>query len=228
MEKTTQANGFKVRKPQELALDFLEEPDNSPRRSRKGIYTSYTFGPAEKQVKILLIDDRYHADLPGPESDLLGDQQWQWLEGELITSRAQINLIVTGIQFLQEEHRYEKWSNFPRSRNRLLNFIRKNKVPGVIFLNGDRHIHEIAKKYDEETVYPLIDFTSSGLTHPWLSFPGEPNKYRVGKVFNELELGVLRFDWDDPNPRIHFQIRNNENEILHELTLNINELQPAK
>ena len=93
---------------QDLALDFLEEPDNSPRRSRKGIYTSYTFGPAEKQVKILLIDDRYHADLPGLESDLLGDQQWQWLEGELTSSRAQINLIVTGIQFLQEEHRYER------------------------------------------------------------------------------------------------------------------------
>jgi alkaline phosphatase D len=38
---------------QQLALDFLEEPDDSLRRSRKGIYTSYIFGPAEKQVKIV-------------------------------------------------------------------------------------------------------------------------------------------------------------------------------
>ena len=213
---------------QQLALDFLEEPDDSLRRSRKGIYTSYIFGPAEKQVKILLIDDRYHADLPGPQSDLLGEEQWHWLESELTTSTAQINLIVTGIQFLQEEHRYEKWSNFPRSRNRLLNFIRKNKIPGVIFLSGDRHIHEFAMKDDEETAYPLVDFTSSGLTHPWLSFPGEPNKDRVGEVFNELGFGVLRFDWDAPEPSIHLQIHNKENEILHELVLNMNDLQPSE
>ena len=218
---------FQSKEPaQQLALNFLEEPDDSPRRSRKGIYTSYTFGPMGKQVKILLLDVRYHADLPGPESNLLGDEQSQWLESELKTSRAQINLIVTGIQFLQEEHRYEKWANFPSSRSRLLTFIRENKIPGVIFLSGDRHIHEIAMKDDEETAYPLVDFTSSGLTQAWTSFRSEPNKYRIGEVIHENGFGVLKFDWGAPEPSIHLQVRNQENRIQNELKLNLTQLIP--
>ena len=102
---------------QQLLLDFLDEPKESPRRRQQGIYTGYDFGPPGKRVKILLIDNRYHADRPGPDGDLLGKDQWNWLESELATSRAQLNLIVSGIQILPEEHPYEKWANFPKTQN---------------------------------------------------------------------------------------------------------------
>ena len=121
---------------QRLALDFLEEPKDSPRRKQKGIYTSYVFGPRGKQVKVILIDNRYHADPIGPEANLLGQEQWRWLRNELKSSQAQINFIVSGTQVLPEEHRFEKWANFPKSRNQLFNFIRKQEIPGVIFLSG--------------------------------------------------------------------------------------------
>ena len=126
-----------------------------PRRNQEGLYTSYTFGPVGKQVKILLLDNRYHAGLPGPEADLLGEKQWQWLVGELSNSRAQIHLLVSGIQVLHEEHRSEKWANFPKDRSRLFDLIKHLKTPGVILISGDRHIHEIAKKDDEETLLSL-------------------------------------------------------------------------
>lgn len=209
---------------QKLALDFLDEPVASPRRLRQGIYASYTFGPPGRQVKVLLIDNRYHADLPGPNADLLGDEQWLWLENELRNSRARIQLIVSGIQFLQEEQRFEKWANFPNSRNRLLTFIRKNKIPGVVFLSGDRHLHEIAMKDDEETAYPLVEITSSGLTHSYSSYSDEPNNYRIREVFSEKGFGVIRFDWNDPIPCIHLQIRDMQNTIQRELSLPISQL----
>ncbi len=211
---------------QQLLLDFLDEPRESLRRHRQGIYTSYNFGPAGNQVKILLLDNRYHADLPGPDGDLLGAEQWQWLESELLNSRAQLNLIVSGIQFLSEEHRHEKWANFPKSRNRLLNFIHQNKISGVLFLSGDRHIHEISIKDDDDTPYPLVDITSSGLTHPWSSFPGEPNRYRIGQVFNQKGFGLIKIDWKSPDPHIRLQIRDQENQIKNELKLALDDLRP--
>lgn len=212
---------------QQLLLDFLDEPKDSPRRRQRGIYTSYDFGPPGKQVKILLIDNRYHADRPGPDADLLGQEQWHWLESELSTSRAQLNLIVSGIQFLSEEHPHEKWANFPKTQNRLLNLIRNKKISGVLFLSGDRHFHEISRKEDGDTPYPIIDITSSGLTHPMLSFSGEPNRYRVGQVFNQKGFGLIKIDWKTPNPEIRLQIRDEENKVRNELKLTLEDLQPG-
>ncbi len=212
---------------QQLLLDFLDEPKESPRRRQRGIYTSYDFGPPGKMVKILLIDNRYHADRPGPDGDLLGQEQWQWLESELATSRAQLNLIVSGIQFLSEEHPHEKWANFPKTQNRLLNLIRNKKIAGVLFLSGDRHFHEISRKVDGDTPYPIIDITSSGLTHPMLSFSGEPNRYRVGQVFNQKGFGLIKIDWETPDPEIRLQIRDEENKVRNELKLTLEDLQPG-
>lgn len=210
---------------QQLLLDFLDEPKDSPRRRQQGIYTNYDFGPPGKRVKILLIDNRYNADRPGPDGDLLGQEQWRWLESELSGSQARLNLIVSGIQFLSEEHPYEKWANFPKTRNRLLNFIRNKKISGVLFLSGDRHFHEISRKDDGDTPYPIIDITSSGLTHPMLSFSGEPNRYRVGQVFNQKGFGLIKIDWRTPDPEIRLQIRDEENRVRNELKLTVGDLQ---
>jgi alkaline phosphatase D len=40
---------------QKLMLDFLDEPLDSPRRRQEGVYTSYTYGPAGKQIKVTCI-----------------------------------------------------------------------------------------------------------------------------------------------------------------------------
>lgn len=205
-------------------LDFLDEPAASQRRKQQGVYTSYAFGSTGKQVKILLLDNRYNADIPGPKADLLGEDQWQWLETELANSQAQVHLIVSGTQVLHEEHRYEKWANFPKSRKRLLKLIRDSQAPGVIFISGDRHIHEIAVKNDSETPYPLYEVTSSGLTHSYSSFPGEPNKYRIGKVFSDKGFGMMEIDWAGKTPSVHLQVRDEWNEVQREVTIPLDRL----
>ncbi|KAF0707138.1 hypothetical protein AaE_013750 [Aphanomyces astaci] len=43
---------------QQLFLDFLDEPQSSPRRLQEGIYTSYVVGSGAKRVKFILLDNR--------------------------------------------------------------------------------------------------------------------------------------------------------------------------
>ena len=43
--------------------------------------------------------------------------------------------------------------------------------------------------------YPLIDFTSSGLTHSYTDFSGEYNPYRVGDVVFDKSFGLLQFNF---------------------------------
>ena len=37
---------------QDMYLDFIDEPANSLRRKREGLYVSYTFGQGDKAVKV--------------------------------------------------------------------------------------------------------------------------------------------------------------------------------
>lgn len=197
---------------QKLLLDFLDEPADSSRRKQSGVYTSYNFGPSGQRVKVILLDCRYHRERPGARADLLGTEQWRWLEQQLNTSDADVDIIGSSIQVLASEHPYEKWANFPKSRRRLLDLIAGAKAKNVILLSGDRHLGEISRLTDPKLRYPLYDITSSGLTHHahdsfFHSFTHEMNRYRVGTNFVGLNFGVIEFDWAGTPRTAKFQIR---------------------
>ena len=115
---------------------------------------------------------------PEGGGDLLGDDQWRWLGGQLKDSRASIHVVVSSIQVLTTNPVIESWGHFPRERERLLRLL--NGVPGLVILSGDVHHAEISstsadkKTRDEEEGYnfgsianagAFVEVTSSGLTH---------------------------------------------------------------
>ena len=218
----------KKQESQQLLLDFLEEPENSPRRSREGVFASHTFGPEGRQLKFILLDNRYFADKPGPESDILGEAQWEFLQSELQSSTAQFTFICSGTQILAFDQPFENWGNFPRSRQRLLELIRESRKGGVILLSGDRHIHEISVVNDESVRYPLIDFTASGLTHSFEGLKAERNRYRIGSFYNDIGFGFIIIDWERDDPTISLQVRDQENQISRRFDISLSSLQPNK
>lgn len=182
---------------QRALLDFLDEPADSPRRKQEGVYWTQRYGSGERTVRVILLDVRYHRDEPGmPDGDVLGRVQWDWLKRVLEQKDAQVTLIASGIQVLPEDHRYEKWAQFPEARERLFSLIAETGGKGVVFLSGDRHISEFSQHRPTGSAYPLHEFTSSSLTHAWKQFPGEPNRHRVGEVYSENNFGLLEIDWD--------------------------------
>jgi alkaline phosphatase D len=180
---------------QQAFLDFIGEPSDSPRRRQEGIYASYTLGEGAQSVKVILLDERYHRDEPGPEGDVLGPAQWAWLEKELRTSSSAVHLIGSSTQVIPEDHRYEKWANFPKARARLFQLFAATRAPGVIVLSGDRHMAEISRLEMAPLRYPLWEITSSGLTHAWKKGRDEANRHRRGKVLTALNFGLIEVDW---------------------------------
>ena len=43
----------------ELFLEFVEAPPDDPRRSRDGVYSAQSFGPAGRRVQVILLDTRF-------------------------------------------------------------------------------------------------------------------------------------------------------------------------
>ena len=211
---------------QRLLLDFLDEPADSPRRSQAGVYAAYTFGPPGKRIKVILLDGRYYRERPGSKSDMLGEQQWQWLEQQLTNSDADVHIIGSGIQVIASEHPYEKWADFPKSRQRLFDLLAKTKPSNVLFISGDRHLGEISKTTDPRIPQTIYDITSSGMTHhatnSWFyNFQRETNHSRCGQNFVDLNFGLLLFDWDAPTPVVTLQIRDAANTVRVEEKFNL-------
>jgi alkaline phosphatase D len=203
---------------QQIYLDFLDEPKDSPRRRQEGIYCSYLLGPAEPQIKVILLDERYHRTEPGPYGDILGEAQWAWLESELKRSMAVIHLVCSSIQVIPSEQPYDKWADFPKSRHRLLSLLRETKPKGLILISGDRHLAEMSRLDDSGLGYPLYEITSSGLTHHVdfiyhlrSFFSPEKNRYRVGSLLYEKNFGLVDVDWSPKPPVPSLQVRDQEN-----------------
>ena len=145
---------------QQVFLDFIDTPVDSVRRQQKGIYTSFRKGDA----LFILLDNRYERD---PESkarkgDILGEDQWKWLESVIQNSDAKVHFIASGSTVLTARvPGMEQWSNFPKSEKRLYKLL--ENVPGVVFLTGDLHFSGFLQKKKRGRKY--VEFMSSGLTH---------------------------------------------------------------
>lgn len=209
----------------DLMFDFLDVPKSHPAWKREGGYQSYVFGRGERKVKVILLDARYFRDpierknrkyLPNEEGDILGEDQWAWLEKELTNSDAAVHILASGVQLVPEDHPYEKWANLPKARQRLFDLVAKTKPSRTFHLSGDRHIAEISSM--EVPGYgPFYDFTSSGLTHSYSAVGDEPNRHRVGKLIGDKNFGLIQLDWNNNDVKVTFQIRGQGDKVLDEI-----------
>ncbi len=127
------------------------------------------FGQFEwNDAAFFLLDDRYHRspnDAPdGPNKVMFGREQIDWLVDALTTSRAPFKFIVAGGQVLNPVAVFETMATFPDERRRLLDEITRRRIPGVVFLTGDRHLSELQRLDRPDGAPPLYDFTASSLT----------------------------------------------------------------
>ena len=215
---------------QQLFLDFLDVPKNDIRRSMQGVYHSEVFDTNKGSIKVIVLDTRFFRTelTKSTENDrryqpndygkgtILGELQWLWLENELNSSKADFNIIVSGIQVLSQEHQFEKWANFPQELEKLQSAIKNSKAKGVFIISGDRHLSEFSKIQIKGMNYPLIDFTSSGLTHSYSGFSGELNNNRIGNVVSEISFGVLKFDFK--TQIITMEMRGEKNKLIQKIT----------
>lgn len=233
----------KRRESQQVFLDFLGEPSDSPRRQQEGVYTSALFGPPHQRVQVILLDTRYHRSPlkskaerkpnegpyepnPDPNATILGEAQWQWLEAQLKVP-ARLRLIGTSIQFVAEDHGWEKWANFPHERQRFIDLLKQTKAEGVIFLSGDRHLAEISMM-DAGLTYPLYDVTASGLTEAARVFRRlEVNRHRVATMNWGNHFGFITIDWHRDPPVVSLQIRDEDGDIRIQQKLSLGVLNPS-
>ncbi len=218
---------------QQLFLDFLDVPKEDIRRHREGVYYSKDYVVEGHKIKILLLDTRYfrtpltkdsrphrrYQPNEYGEGTMLGKAQWQWLQDELEHSDADFNVIMSSIQVLSGEHGFEAWGTMPHEIDQLEKIIVQSKAKGVFILSGDRHVSEVSRKNIGDRFYPLYDFTSSGLTHSYSRFSGEPNMFRFSPVVFQKSYGIVGFDFSKHS--ITFEMWGVGNQLLQKMEVQL-------
>ena len=187
------------REAQKLFLDFWEIPKYDLRQSREGIFFEETQQIEGKKIQFIGLDTRYfRTELKGkkngyiPNDDLnasiLGTQQWEWLYRTLANSNADVVIILSSIQILATNHRFEKWSNFSVERKKLLNLIDDSmQSKKVILISGDRHRAGLYQRGE------LVEITASAL-NKGSSRPYETDPLLVGKTYPQTNFGILNIE----------------------------------
>jgi len=179
-----------------LFFDFWQVPSDDPRRSREGVYFDYKKNADGVIIHFIGLDTRYfRSPLPDKNTKLnlidrandtvLGESQWEWLTQTLDSSNADLIVILSSIQVLATDHPYEKWSNFPLERARLISMLSsaaQNKT--VITLSGDRHRSGF---YQLDN---LIELTASPLNKVSSQNP-EFDPLLLNKTYPEINYGIL-------------------------------------
>ncbi|HWN06728.1 MAG TPA: alkaline phosphatase D family protein [Steroidobacteraceae bacterium] len=209
-----------------IFLDFWNEPADSPRRDRDGVYAAYVFGPPGERVQLILPDLRYNRTTMTP-LELGGTAYDAWAE-----KRVAAGLPLPG-----------PYARNPDPRATMLGerqwqwLERQFEVPAEVRLFGssiqvladftgweawanfardqDRLFDVIRRKrangvlflsgdihYAElskrevNLPYPMWDLTSSGLTEEW-RVP-TPNANRASEVVADANFGYVDIDWKGP------------------------------
>lgn len=183
---------------QKMYLDFVDEPADSPRWSRNGIYGSWTLGPVGKRLKVVLLDVRYFREEPSKKATILGDLQKRWFEDELKASDYELLMVVSGSQMIPDEDDADLWADYPRDRADLVDLLNEATAP-VILMSGDRHFAEISQ-IKTKSGAQVFEITTSGLTHSTF-LKNSKNSHRVGKWYTKRNFGWMDVDWSAPTPK---------------------------
>ena len=223
----------------QVFLDFFGVPKDSPRRQRDGVYHAEVFGPPGKRVQIILLDTRFNRSplvfqedktdlvdggryLPNddPNATLLGASQWAWFEEQLRVP-AQVRIIGSSIQVVDEDSGGEKWANFPLERKKLYTLMWR--TTGALFISGDRHFAELSMM-DGEAGYPIYDLTASSLNwseHMYRMM--ERNRHRIAVLNRGDNFGLIEIDWGRRDPLLRFKIIDEDGDTMihHKVELSV-------
>jgi hypothetical protein len=203
---------------------------------------------------------------PGNEverGDFLGETQWKWLEEALSRTTAAVNVVVTGLQvhsdYLVPGDKVETWSQCPKSQHRLHQALLQDNVQAPILVTGDVHFAQLARKDCRRRtslssshlenlgfVRPLLEVTTSGMTHSWGSGKNVCARNHLSRLcrmtYYQRMYGVIMefFQWITPRTEVledssgseeedrldgtSHQSHNNKKKRLYSLDLNFAEL----
>lgn len=157
--------------------------------------------PNGKTIQFLMVDIRFNKEKPGFKADILGENQWKWLE-EQLKKPADLRFFLSGMQvLLHRPTHWEAWIRQGTSRKRLENIIRSTGAENIVFVTGDQHYVEVLRS-PSSMKYKTFEIMAAGINKT--ERPGIPMN-RVMKADRTVHSApFIEVHWTD-DPHVHFK-----------------------
>ena len=193
-----------------------------------GVYTRFRTGPLE----VWLLDPRWFSMTePSPvdpsQPTCFGAAQWQWLKTTLKASTAPFKLLAMGEVWQDKMNKEtDDMGTFPYEREALCDYIRAEKIPGVMLFGGDIHCsrHLCSKG---RAGYDLHEFVSSPIHDRIIPSLNVPHPDLVWGHPEPRSFLRLTADTTAQPGRLSATFLNAAGKVLHEVNLTAAGLTPA-
>jgi alkaline phosphatase D len=165
-----QDNSDKTYPHKQISLDVLQEYFPVYPVSQYGDWQQFTYARAD----FFILDSRSQRD-PDIDPDdanksmLDGDHlgqvgQWVWLKKSLSASTATWKFIISPVTFNPTVIKKDSWHAFQYERQKLVNFIKRKNMRGVVFISGDWHAGGLDNGANAD--FPELAVPPANLTPP--------------------------------------------------------------
>ncbi len=176
-----------------------------------GVFFKFSYAA----IDFFMLDGRFHRDPneapDSAEKTMLGVRQLAWLKDELKASRAPFKIIACGSGWSNAKgHGGDSWASFITERNALFDFIRDERIEGVVLISGDTHVGELnAIPWSDRGGYDLYDLVSSPLAQETEnSWTERRPEMRIRQVYaRDVNFGLMSFAFEG-EPTLTYQLLN--------------------
>lgn len=183
---------------------------------QKGCTTYFQYN----DIDFFLLDDRYFRTPNYCETcprTMLGQEQVDWLIGQLANSRAPFKIVAIGGQLLSTNLGGETYSNlYPAERDTLLARIERENVKGVVFLTGDQHFTELSALKNARGNW-VYDLTTSSLTAGSFTDAATKTKNALrveGTLVARHNFALLRFSGPRTDRQMEIEVRDADGKVV--------------
>lgn len=189
---------------------------------RRGVFFRTRIGPCD----VIMLDNRYFRE--GVQGSFLGDEQMDWLEKQLLDCKGPFIILSCGTMWSDYvsngKDSWGKWD--PEGRERIFEFIEKNRIAGVLLISGDRHGAR-GFRIPRPSGFEFYEFETASLggrggpptrNHSW--------KTKLYGMSNKYAFGEFNIDATLPDPEVTFRLIADDAKIIYELKLKRSQLTP--
>lgn len=211
-------NGDKTYANKKMSLQVLKDYFPVYPLTANGDWQKFTYG----NVEFFMLDSRSQRDPPGSNSkgksmldgDHLGkDGQYEWLVNALLHSTARWKFILTPVVFNPTLPKRDAWNGYLVERKKIVDFIQKNNIQGVILLSGDLHAGAI----DDGTNSDFPEMVVPAVNANGCLTANEPGTWSGGVYAGPHDepcggYGVVIVETNPP--RVTLQVRNQDSDVM--------------
>ncbi|MCC6142575.1 MAG: alkaline phosphatase D family protein [Candidatus Hydrogenedentes bacterium] len=180
---------------------------------------------------ILMVDHRYFRTAPeeGRSGNLLGPDQMQWLETQLLDCKGPFIILSSGTMWSDYvSDGKDSWGVYdPEARERIFSLIEKHQIPGVLLISGDRHGARVFT-LPRPSGYQFYEFEPASLGGRGDGPPATDPEWtnQLFGIIGEYAFGEFTLDATVSDPEAVFRLVRYDNTTLYELRLTRSQLTP--